>query len=206
MSQTPATRQELLKLKKKTKMAKRGWSLLKDKRDGLMRKFMETIHEAIELRRDFDEKYQDAYADFIQASLTLDDRYIQTLAETTSTEMRIHDSSKSIMGVKVKALEAQVHGDYLNHSMVDTNTKLDTSLEKLKLLLPDLLRLVEKEHTASLLAREIEITRRRVNSLEYVVIPQMQSQVKQIWSKLEEQARSTTISLMKVKQQILNKV
>lgn len=202
MSQIPATRQELLKLKKKTKLAQRGRSLLKDKRDGLMRQFLEIINQAIALRKSFDDKYLDALNDFSLASLNLDDEYVETVSKTTSTKIQISTKPKSIMGVKVASMEAKVVGDYLNYSLMDTNTKLDTSLEKLRGLLSDLALLVEKEHTAALMAKEIEVTRRRVNSLEYVVIPQMKDQVKEIWSKLEEQARSTTVSLMKVKQKI----
>lgn len=202
MSQTPATRQELLKLKKKTQMAKRGRQLLKDKRDGLMRKFMEIIHETIEMRRLLDTKYLDAMSDYLQSVLAINDDYLEAMTKTNSTKINIETRPRNIMGVKVIDLQATVEGDYLNYSLIDTNTKLDTALEKLRALLPELLELAEKEHAASLLAREIELTRRRVNSLEYLVIPQMQAQYRNIWSKLEEQARSTTVSLMKVKQKI----
>ncbi len=202
-SQQPiATRQELLKLKTKLKNTSRGRNLLKDKRDSLMTHFFETMRQAIELRKNFEEKYADAFAQFQHASAKIDAMYLQTLKETVTVELRLDLDVKNIMSVKIPHLTSQVYGDPVQYSLLETNAQLDHSLHALRELIPDILKLIEYEYAALLLAREIEKTRRRVNSLDYVVIPELDQHRRVVSSKLEEQARDATIALMKVKAQM----
>jgi len=202
-SQQPiATRQELLKLKTKLKNTRRGRNLLKDKRDSLMTHFFDTMRQAIELRKNFEEKYLLAFAQFQHASAKIDAMYLETLKETVTVELRLDLHVKNIMSVKIPHLDSRVYGDPVQYSLLETNAQLDQSLHSLRELIPDILKLIEYEYAALLLAREIEKTRRRVNSLDYVVIPEMANYRKIISSKLEEQARDATIALMKVKSQM----
>jgi len=197
-----ATRQELLKLKTKTKNAQRGRSLLKDKRDSLMKHFFEIMKEAMELRAKFERDYGELFGLFQQAVTRVDSAYLATLTETVTVQLDLQSTTKSIMSVKIPQLTSQVTGDPTQYSLRETNAQLDLSLQGLRELIPDILRLIEVEHTALLLAREIEKTRRRVNSLDYVVIPELQTHTKGVRAKLEEQARDATIALMKVKQKM----
>jgi V/A-type H+/Na+-transporting ATPase subunit D len=199
-TQPPATRQELLKLRRKLKRAARGRSLLKDKRDSLMKLFLQTIKEAIVLRGQFDDQYLVASRQFSQASVRINQDYLDSLAQTSTTKIAVQTGYKHLMGVKVPDLSGEVKGNFFSYSVMQTNARLDSALSTLQELLPVLLKLLEMEHTALLLAQEIEKTRRRVNALDNIVIPQMKAQMKDVQSKLEEHARSVTIGLMKVKQ------
>lgn len=195
-----ATRQELLRLKNKTKQASRGRSLLKDKRDSLMKQFFETMRVAIELRHTFEEKYAVAFAEFVQASSQIDTEYLATVVQTRTVRLELETSVKSVMSVKIPQLTSKVVGSPTEYSLVQTNALLDRGLVSLREMIPDILALIEAEYAAVLLAKEIEKTRRRVNSLDYIVIPELQSHIKGVRAKLEEQARDATIALMKVKQ------
>jgi V/A-type H+/Na+-transporting ATPase subunit D len=201
-NQPIATRQELIKLKTKTKSAQRGRTLLKDKRDSLMKHFFEIMKQAIELREKFENEYAHIWAEFQQASARVDTQYMRTLTDTVTVDLQIESTLKNIMSVKLPQLKSQVIGEPTQYSLSETNAQLDSSLSSLRELIPDILRLIEYEYAALLLAREIEKTRRRVNSLDYVVIPELQAHTKGIRSKLEEQARDATIALMKVKAKI----
>ena len=197
-----ATRQELLKLKNKTKNTQRGRSLLKDKRDSLMKQFFETMKTAMELRQRFEDRYGTAFGEFQQASAQMDSEYLQSLIETVTVQLHLSATTKSVMSVKIPELSSKVEGSPTEYSVSQTNALLDSSLQSLREMIPDILALIQAEYTALLLAREIEKTRRRVNSLDYVVIPELQQHTKAVRSKLEEQARDATIALMKVKAKI----
>jgi len=194
-----ATRQELLKLKTKTHNAQRGRSLLKDKRDSLMKHFFAIMKQAIELRQKFEHEYNPLFAQFQQASTQIDAQYLQTLSETVTVDLHIESSVKNLMSVKIPQLKSEVVGNPIQYSFSQTPAQLDTSLQGLRALIPDILKLIEYEYAALLLAREIEKTRRRVNSLDYVVLPELKRNTKTVRTKLEEQARDATIALMKVK-------
>jgi V/A-type H+-transporting ATPase subunit D len=197
-----ATRQELLKLKAKTKNAQRGRSLLKDKRDSLMKEFFDIMREAIELRQRFEDMYGVAFSQFQQAISQMDHEYLDALTKTVTVQVRVTATTKSIMSVKIPQLSSSVDGSATEYSLIQTNAQLDQSLLSLRNMIPDILALIQAEYTALLLAREIEKTRRRVNSLDYIVIPELQAHTKAVRSKLEEQARDATVALMKVKAKI----
>jgi len=201
-TQPLATRQELLKLKNKTKQVSRGRSLLKDKRDSLMKHFFVIMKQAIELREKIENEYSSIFGQFQQASAQIDAEYLRTLTQTVTVSLEIQSSIKNVMSVKIPRLTSDVVGDPIQYSFSQTPAQLDMSVKALRNLMPDILRLIEAEYAALLLAREIEKTRRRVNSLDYVVLPELQQHTKGVRSKLEEQARDATIALMKVKAKI----
>lgn len=200
MAQLSATRQELLRLRKKTKTAIKGKTLLKDKRDSLMRQFMATIEEAIKLRHKFDRDYLDAKKIFNYSNLLMDENYLESLSKTPSVELSIETQATTVMSVRLPKLQVHITGDPISHSLYNTDASFDVSLGRLYKLLPDLILLIEKEHSALELAKEIEKTRRRVNALDYVVIPELKASIREVQAKLEEQNRFTVVSLIKLKQ------
>lgn len=197
-----ATRQELMQQKATKKMASRGHKLLKDKRDGLMKQFMEVIREAVELRKRVELRYAEMYREFELARVMMDEDYLNVLAETPSTRIFLERKDRNIMSVIIPLLKVQVEGHFLNYSLLQTNPHLDQALHLLRELLPYLLQMMEKENAAKRLAEEIEKTRRRVNGLEYVIIPQMEENIAYIEAALDEMSRETTVSLIKMKEML----
>ena len=196
------TRQELLKLKVKLKTAQRGHKLLKEKRDGLMKSFMAIIREAKTLRQQIEQDLGRGFFSFVFFSSKIRNAVIaEALAVPTKT-VTLEAKTKNVMGVEVPLFEYHEEGDFLSYDLATTSTSLDRALETFSSALKDMVRLAEIEHSAKLLAEEIEKTRRRVNALEYVFIPDMQETIKYITSKLNEQERGTIITLMKVKEVI----
>ena len=196
------TRQELLKLKVKLKTAKRGHKLLKEKRDGLMKSFMEIIREAKGLRLEIDEQLGRGFFSYIFFSAKIRHSVINATLAAPSKKVSLEARTKNVMGVEVPVFEYKEEGHFLSYDLASTSTSLDRALETFSKALPKMVKLAEIEHSAKLLAEEIEKTRRRVNALEYVFIPNMQETLKYIQDKLNEQERGTLITLMKVKQLI----
>lgn len=194
-----ATRQELMRLKNKRKSVMRGHKLLKDKRDNLIQIFMSSYKEARNLRKTLDQSYSKVLGRFSFATLNLDEDYFDLLTQNTQTKVRVISELTSVLGVKIPKLQAKVSGDFLNYSLAETSYHLDISLKTLRDLLPDLLKLLELEFKVRKLASEIEKTRRRVNALEYVILPEIEETIKYIQNKLAEDALQTTVRLMKMK-------
>jgi len=199
---TAATRQELLKLKEKFKSAKRGHKLLKDKRDSLIQIFMLSYREAAELRKSVDTSYIPIRERFKLASADMSKKYLDAIADTSTMQITIDRKVKNIMGVKVQELTTAVSGSAMTYSLLATNYHLDDSLFRLTRSLPDFMLLIEKEYRVRKLAEEIEKTRKRVNALEYVILPELKAQIKYITAKLDEMALQNTVRLMKIKQHI----
>ncbi|MAF13410.1 MAG: V-type ATP synthase subunit D [Parcubacteria group bacterium] len=196
------TRQELLKLKVKLKTAQRGHKLLKEKRDGLMKNFMAIIRQAKDLRQKIEEELGQGFFSFIFFSAKMRQTVIDEALLVPTKKVSLEAKTKNVMGVDVPVFEYQEEGDFLSYDLATTSTSLDRALETFSNALKTMVELAEIEHSAKLLAAEIEKTRRRVNALEYVFIPNMQETLKYITDKLNEQERATIITLMKVKDTI----
>lgn len=194
-----ATRMELLKLKRRLTMARRGHKLLKDKRDELMKEFMKRIRDTRDTRRVVEEKLTAASQAFLVARAVMSDEVIEEAVMFPKVKVTLDVTAKSVMGIAVPVLNATTEGEVYSYGFVTTSAELDTALGKYSEALPDMIRLAEMERTIELLAGEIEKTRRRVNALEYVLIPQLETTVKSIGGKLSEQERSNAVRLMKVK-------
>lgn len=199
------TRVNLLKLKKDIKTATRGHKLLKDKRDGLMKKFMEIIREARGLRREVEEKMGEAFRLFLLASSSMPKQAIESALLMPTTEIDIEVSTKNVMSVHIPEFNASFSGTALTYSSVNTSGNLDLSIQKFQDIFPLLLKLAAIEKAAEALADEIEKTRRRVNALEYTMIPNLKDTVKYIVMKLEEQARDALVGVMRIKSMIEEK-
>lgn len=193
------TRQELLGLKIKLKTAERGHKLLKEKRDGLMKSFMAIIREAKELRTKMEKDLSDSFLSFVLFSSKTDRAVIEESLIVTSKKLTLHASAKNVMGVEVPNFVFNEEGEFLCYDLATTSTSLDSALIGFSKAIKEMVKLAEIEHAAKLLALEIEKTRRRVNALEYVFIPDTKETIKYITAKLNEQERATIITLMKVK-------
>ncbi|MBO5286663.1 MAG: V-type ATP synthase subunit D [Clostridia bacterium] len=198
------TRMELKRLQGKLATARRGHKLLKDKRDELVRRFMDIIKETRDLRESVCARLRD-YNVNIEAGMALTDK--KTMIESLmlpKTEGHLQVGSESIMGVTIPQFEFNVTGEGgMNYGYAFTPYELDSALDKLGEVLPDLVRLAQLEKTVNILGDEIEKTRRRVNALEHIMIPNYERAIKQIAMKLEEADRGNITRLMKVKQMIV---
>lgn len=194
------TRQELLKLKIKLKTAQRGHKLLKEKRDGLMKSFMAIIREAKNLREKIELELGQGFMSLIFASAKMRHSEMAEALLIPTKKVSLTAETKNVMSVEVPIFEYQEEGDFLTYDLATTSTSLDKGLQIFSNALKTMVKLAEIEHSAKLLAEEIEKTRRRVNALEYVFIPNMKETIKYISVKLAEQERGTLITLMKVKE------
>ena len=200
------TRMELTRLKAKQKTALRGHKLLKDKRDGLMKQFMQEVRRTRQLRKRVEEGLAQANAAFTVASAVMSPEMLEQalMAPRLSTEVTV--DQRNIMSIAVPVFhraEQEAQPDLACYGFAQTSGELDDAVDAMSGVFQDMLRLAEVEKTSQLLAEEIEKTRRRVNALEYVKIPEMQANIKYITMKLDENERSNTIRLMKVKDMLL---
>lgn len=195
-----ATRIELLKLKKRLKVAQRGHKLLKEKRDGLMKDFMGVIREAQESRQEVEEAIRLAFLASAYAASEMSAQAFEEALMLPKAKLDLSVTQKNIMNVKVPVFDLSKEGEIIAYGYLDTVAELDTSIEKLDTSLDKMVRLAQIEKAILMLAREIERTRRRVNSLEYVLIPDLESSIREITMKLDEQERGNLTRLMKVKE------
>ena len=194
------TRQELLKLKIKLKTAQRGHKLLKEKRDGLMKNFMEIIREAKKLREEIEQELGRGFFSFIFASGKMRRSELNEALLVPTKKVTLEAKTKNVMGVDVPIFTYQEEGHFLAYDLASTSTSIDRALITFSAAIQRMVTLAEIEHSAQLLAQEIEKTRRRVNALEYVFIPDMAETIRYIQSKLNEQERGALVTLMKVKE------
>ena len=201
------TRQELTRLKTRLKTSIRGHKLLKDKRDELMRQFMDVVRENRALRAKVEEGLMHAHASFTVASAVMSSEFMEQALLYPKQSVELDMTFKNVMSVNVPEYQFKTKnddpGEVYPYGFATTSGELDTAVAALSDVFQDMLRLAQIEKTSQLLAEEIEKTRRRVNALEYVKIPQMQESIKYISMKLDENERSNTIRLMKVKDMML---
>ena len=201
------TRQELTKLKTRLKTSIRGHKLLKDKRDELMKQFMDVVRENRALRTKVEEGLMRAHGSFTVASAIMSSEAMQQALLYPKQSVELNMTFQNIMSVNVPEYEFKTKnddpGEIYPYGFAVTSGELDTAVDALSEVFQDMLKLAQIEKTSQLLAEEIEKTRRRVNALEYVKIPQMQETIKYISMKLDENERSNTIRLMKVKDMLL---
>lgn len=196
------TRSELLKLKTKVKLAEKGHNLLKEKRDALIMEFFEIVEEAKGARKNAEDKLKEAYRALTIAQATLGSLKVaeSSMAVRPSTNLTI--KSRNIMGIKVPVLDiAMTERNLLErgYSIRDTSAQLDEAAK----LFEEALRLIsvqaEVEMTIRLLVEEIEKTKRRVNALENIVLPQLGATVKYIKMRLDEMERENFFKLKRIK-------
>jgi V/A-type H+-transporting ATPase subunit D len=198
---------ELKKLQGRYTTARRGHKLLKDKRDELMKQFLEVVREDKQLRERVETALGTFYRGFGVASASGDPRMLEEALICPKAEASLDVSYRNVMSVTVPAFDMRVSGNRVsegfNYGLAFTSGELDVSIRELNGILTDILRMAELEKTAQLLAEEIERTRRRVNALEYIMMPQYLAAIKSIKMKLDENERGNTTRLMKVKDMML---
>ena len=203
------TRMELSKLKARLTTARRGHKLLKDKRDELMRQFLDLVRENKILREKVEKGINDANKSLIMARATMPSQVADAAFMCPKQEVTLDVSEKNVMSVEIPVYESKMRtsdpSDIYAYGLAYTSPELDDAVFELASVLPDMIRLAEVEKATQMMAVEIEKTRRRVNALEHVMIPQYQATIKMITMKLDEAERSSTARLMKVKDMMLEK-
>ena len=201
------TRMELTRLKKKLVTASRGYKLLKDKRDELMRQFLDMARENMELRKKVEAGIKAANTNFVIAKAGMNEQTLSTALMAPKQEVRIALGDRNVMSVDIPVYDYKTKSansnDIYSYGFAFTSGELDDAVKSLSDILPDMLRLAEVEKSCQMLAAEIEKTRRRVNALEHVIIPETREGIKYISMKLDENERSTQVRLMKVKDMML---
>ncbi len=197
------TRMELTRLKKRLKTAMRGHKLLKDKRDDLMKKFLELVRQNKELREQVEAMIAGVYEGFVVASAVMSPALLEEALMLPRQNVELDVDTANIMSVNVPIFNFSAmnspDNDIYSYGFATTSGELDDSVAALKAVLPLMLKLAQMEKSAQMLAEEIEKTRRRVNALEYVQIPSLQETIKYITMKLDENERSNLARLMKIK-------
>ncbi len=205
--QVNPTRMEMKKLQTRYITARRGHKLLKDKRDELMRQFLIVVREDKELRQRVEERLAAAYGSFSVASAVSSPEMLREALIMPRKEGSLDVSYKNMMSVTVPVFDYKTgeESGAMNYGMAFTSGELDSSVRELGEVMQELVRMAELEKTAQLLAEEIEKTRRRVNALEYIMMPRYLEGIKRIKMKLEENERGNLTRLMKVKDMMIEK-
>ncbi len=201
------TRMELTRLKGKLRTAQRGHKLLKDKRDELMKQFLETVREVRALRAEVEEELMTVHGAFTVASALMSSEAMEQALLYPKQSVELTMTFQNIMSVNVPVYDFQTQtrsdSDIYPYGFAATSGELDTAVDALGKVFRKMLKLAEIEKSAQLMAEEIEKTRRRVNALEYVMIPDFQQKIRYISMKLEENERGNITRLMKVKEMVL---
>lgn len=198
------TRMELRRLKNRLKTAVRGHKLLKDKADETIRQFMIYIKENKRLREEVEKEVSLALRSFLLASAVTSSQVIEEAVALPGFKVELDTDIKNVMSVSVPQITVKESDkkELYPYSFASVTSELDSSISNLSHLLVKMIKLAEVEKTCNMLADEIEKNRRRVNALEYVMIPQFKETIKYITMKLDENERANTIRLMKVKSMI----
>ena len=203
------TRMQMTKLKKQLITAKRGHKMLKDKRDELMRQFIELVQENKRIRERVESELEQCSAHFVNAGAVMSKKALDSSLLASKQQTGVEVDSRNVMSVDVPVFtsvsQSPEEGDIYPYGFAFTSFELDDAVHSLHSLLPALIKLAEVEKSCELMAAEIERTRRRVNSLEHVMIPRYENTIKYIAMKLEENDRSSRTRLMKVKDMLLDK-
>jgi len=204
MEKIKPTRIELIKLKIRLKTSVRGHKLLKEKRDGLMKKFMEIVRQAKSMRNEMEKKLSEAGKDFAIISSPFSTQEVEQFFLVPSVKSEVSAKEENVMGVKVPIFSCETCkvAPEKSYSYASFPIGMEKSLEKFESAFSTMLELANIEHSARLLSFEIEKTRRRVNALEYIIIPQIEQNIKLIRAKLDENERAEKIIRLIIKSQI----
>ena len=206
-TQVNPTRMELTRLKGKLKAATKGHKLLKDKRDELMRQFLDLARENMALRQKVEEGIKSANQNFVVAKASMSEATLNTALMAPKQQVNLEISEENVMSVEIPKYETKMESadenDIYSYGFAFTTADLDGAVRSISDILPDMIKLAEVEKSCQLMAAEIEKTRRRVNALEHVIIPDTKESIKYISMKLDENERSTQIRLMKVKDMVI---
>ncbi|MDD3753972.1 MAG: V-type ATP synthase subunit D [Methanobacterium sp.] len=196
------TRMELLKLKEREKLAVKGHSLLKEKRNALIMEFFNILEKVKGSRETVAKNLEEAYQDLTAAQVSMGDFTVKKAAMSVTESVDVDIDSRSIMGVVVPVIDSEIQERTIverGYGFMDTSVKVDEAAKKFEKSIQLIIELGETEKTIMLLASEIESTKRRVNALEHIIIPRLQNTVKYIEMRLEEMERESFVRLKMVK-------
>jgi len=194
-----ATRMELMQLKKRVKLAYKGHKLLKDKQDQLVREFFLIIDSYKSLRKEVEEKLKKAYAAIILTRTVMNDSELENALFLPVKKVNLSEKLKNVMSVKIPIFKVEIEENLESYSKITTAADLDIAVETFANIVKDLINLSQIENEVKLLAEEIEVTRRRVNALEYVLIPELEETIRFVTMKINEMERSNLVRIMKIK-------
>ncbi len=195
-------RMEVLRLRKRLTLCRRGHWLLKQKQDELMRILTQLIDEARHLREEVEKKLAKAFRLFSLAESTLGGNLTDNVTSFLQVETNVEVREKRLLNLRVPELIAKTEGNIYNYGFLWTNSDLDKALSLFSEIMPELVKLSQAERQLHIVASEVEKTRRRVNALEYILIPDLEETIKRIVMKLEEIERGSRVRLMKVKEMV----
>jgi len=196
------TRMELLKLKRRVKLADKGHRLLKEKRDALISEFMVVIKEYKDARKKVEENLKIAFYNLLMAQVLLGSRDMEQISAITLRDIGLDFATKNIMGVSVPIMKIDNLVRRINergYGFLSTNAKVDDAARSFENSLSVIVRLAEVEESVRRIAEEVEKTKRRVNALEYIVIPRLKATIKHIEMRMEEIERESFMRLKKIK-------
>lgn len=193
-----ATRMELLSLRKRVGLALRGHRLLSEKRDEICRQLVQIARDLKDLRKKVEAELLETTRRFMMARATMEPEHIRAAMEVPTKKFKLVMNFASIMSVKVPQLSKEIEGDIMCYGFATTSGEMDIALRALERAFDSLIELAEKEKQCQLLATELQSTRRRVNVLEHVVIPETKETIKYIYDKLGEAERDNISRLMKI--------
>lgn len=202
------TRMELSNLKKRLKTAQRGHKLLKDKQDELMKRFIDMVRKNKDLRESVEAELTQAFKDFLIARAVMSSEMLEEAIMYPTQKIALEVSLKNIMSVNTPVMKLvteeieEAKASSYPYGFANTSSELDSAVQSLQGVVERLIELAQVEKSCQLMANEIEKTRRRVNALEYVMIPQLVETVKYITMKLDENERGNRVRLMKVKDMV----
>ena len=194
-----ATRMELLRLRKRVALARRGHKLLKDKQDELMRRFLELLGETKNLRLEVEKSLTEAYWSYSYATATMSSENLDIAFTLSPADLTIETDTVQVMNLRTPHFDVQLTGSVFGYGFAFTTGALDIALGLYQKLLVKMIELAEREKGLEMLSEEIEKTRRRVNALEYVLIPNLEETIRYITLRLSEMERGDLTRIMKVK-------
>lgn len=200
-----ATRMELLRLKRRLILAKKGHKLLKEKLEELMRQFILHVNKFKGLRGNIEDLLNLGQRYFVKARTQVPREFIESALSVTDASTELKLESDYVLNIQIPKLKIEVKGDIQSYGFVQTSSALDKTLTAYYQVFEDMIKLAELEKTIYLIALEIDKTRRRVNALEYILIPNIEEAIKTITMKLDERERANLTRLMKIKDIIQNR-
>jgi V/A-type H+-transporting ATPase subunit D len=195
-------RMMLLRMRRRLELARRGHRLLKNKQETLMQSFFSLVKETTELRREVEEIFMQISVHYLDGRAATDRQSLEDALELSTRRGELEVNLRHVMNVKVPAFGFTIPDNDLSYKLSTTSPELDSAFEKLFRHFADLLKLAESENALFQLSEELEKTRRRVNALEYVLIPDLESVIRTIESKLSEAEKETQTRLMKIKDMV----
>jgi V/A-type H+-transporting ATPase subunit D len=196
------TRMELLKLGRRIKLAEKGHKLLKEKRDALVSEFLDVVQRVHESRESTNEKLAEAFRDLLMAQAVMGSDAVWQISRVTGQEIKIDVDTMNIMGVKVPMITTEdVKRSMIDrgYGFADTSSKMDDAARNFEEAIGEVIKLAEVQQSVESLASEVIKTKRRVNALEYIVIPRLKATAIHIRMRLAEMERENFTRLKKIK-------